>query len=269
MTLLAREYASEGGDDAAEAVGVAVARVLAAVADDPQWAPPPTEGRSDSASERAAWLTLLVDIAGMSDDSRLHPAITTLCGQIVAGWPSSARLATAMREVAAALRAALVVQPALVGKAVDELERLVGGTYQPGRGVLGQHGDPEPGTAADHIQAAMALLTAHAVTERLPYAMLADELMQFASRSCWAGELQPAVSLDEVVERSEAARVFAHLAVVHAEPRYVDTAVVTAGYNHVAEAERLLASAEPSPLAWTTPVFALAVEEARQLKIED
>ncbi|MGE0705987.1 MAG: hypothetical protein AB7F99_07285 [Vicinamibacterales bacterium] len=269
VTLLAREYAAEGSEAAGEAVGVAVARVLAAVSDDPPWAPSPTEGRSDSASERAAWLALLVDIAGMSDDSRLHPAISALCDRTVEGWPSRARLATAMREVTAALRAAPVVRPALVAKVVDELERLVGCTYQPGRGLLARPGEREHGTAADHIQAAIALLTAHAVTGRLPYAMLADELIQFASRSWWGGDLRHAVTLEEVAERSEAARVLAHLAVVHAEPRYMETAVVTAGYDHVAEAGRLLAAAEPSPHGIHACVYALAVEEITRLKREE
>ena len=63
--------------------------------------------------------------------------------------------------------------------AIDELERVVGGSYRPGDGLVrDRDGIRVRGSVGDHVRGASALLTAFELTGRLPYAMLAEELMQ-------------------------------------------------------------------------------------------
>jgi uncharacterized protein YyaL (SSP411 family) len=63
-------------------------------------------------------------------------------------------------------------------------------TYRPGAGVAHYHdGQPhEWGLLADQVRAARALVDAHAVSERAPYLMLAEELMRFCLRELWDRE---------------------------------------------------------------------------------
>ena len=80
--------------------------------------------------------------------------------------------------------APIVDPPAIVPPAIDELERIVGGAYRARRGrSLG-------GAARSthrRSRVASALLTAFELTGRLPYSMLAEELMQ-PSRARRAGD---------------------------------------------------------------------------------
>src|SRR5207244_6229805 len=75
----------------------------------------------------------------------------------------------------------------LVPAAIDELERVAGAAYRPGAGIARRVAEPdgERGRLADQVRAASALLAAYVRTARLPYAMLAEELMQFARRTLW------------------------------------------------------------------------------------
>ena len=94
-----------------------------------------------------------------------------------------------MRSLDACLRSTSVVdQSWLIAAAIDEMERLIGLLYRPGGGVKHAAGNTADGELGDHTDAARALLTAYAVTGRLPYAMLADDLMQFARRCWWDDE---------------------------------------------------------------------------------
>lgn len=71
--------------------------------------------------------------------------------------------------------------------AVRSLERTVLNTYQPGAGIA-HVSAPDPdirGLLADQVSIADALLRAQVVTGRLPYSMLAAELMESAIRSIW------------------------------------------------------------------------------------
>ena len=86
---------------------------------------------------------------------------------------------------------------ALIADAIDELERVMRSIYTPGDGLSSQRRDPDGPRASlrDHVAAGSALLTAHEITGRLPYAMLAEELAAFLSRTWWDGErgwFQPA-----------------------------------------------------------------------------
>lgn len=276
VTLLAREYAHSGRADVGDAIGLEVAGALENLAKGSSvpstvssWQPLPSEGRLDSQSERAAWLTLFVDMASLSDDARLTPAIATLSASVAAGWPGVTRVGAAMREVDACLRAGAATDPASIARVVDELERLIACAYEPGEGVRSGTTSSGPGLLAsmvdDHAQAAHALLTAYSLTSRLPYAMLADDLMQFARRSWWADDVPTPATLEDVASLSVAARVLLRLAAVHAQTDYLDAAVVTEGYAHLEDAGRLLAASADAADRFGADacIHALAVGELR------
>ena len=62
-------------------------------------------------------------------------------------------------------------------RAIDELEHAVAASYRPGEGLVGSGPAAGRGSADDHVRAASALLTAFEMTGRLPYSMLAEELI--------------------------------------------------------------------------------------------
>ena len=68
--------------------------------------------------------------------------------------------------------------------AIDQLERVVGGGYRPGDGLVARSATASRrrGSVADHVRGASALLTALELTGRLPYSMLAEELIAIAGR---------------------------------------------------------------------------------------
>ena len=78
----------------------------------------------------------------------------------------------------------------IVPDAIDELERIVAAAYRPGRGLARSVNDPggARGALADHVRTSSALLTAFDFSGRLPYPMLAEELMQFARETLWDEE---------------------------------------------------------------------------------
>jgi hypothetical protein len=131
----------------------------------------------------------------------------------------------------------------LIAAAIDELERIVGESYQPGEGI---------GDYADDVRAAAALITAHDVTGRLPYAMLAEELMQTSARVS-AGR-------DFTIE-CEAARVFCRLAAVHDDDDYRAAAVIAPDANYRSDASRMLAALSPRARAEDAPLYGLALSE--------
>lgn len=266
VTLLARTYAHTGDDAVGEAVGLLVAQTLREAAEPHTWRPVPTEGRVDWASERSAWLTLLVDVASLSEDPRLRTTITGLAHALVAEWPGRTAPAIGMRGVDACLRAAVVVDPAMAAPAVDELERVIASAYRPGSGLLIQGRDT--GTVDDHTQSAAALLTAYSVSQRLPYAMLADDLMQFARRTWWTDAVPQPDGPAQVGAYCDAARVLGRLTAVHADPAYQKAAVVTPGYRHLDDAQRLLEAARAAAEALGVDgcIHALAEEEIRRIE---
>ncbi len=68
--------------------------------------------------------------------------------------------------------------------AIDQLERVVGGSYRPGEGLVRDlDGVRARGSVDDHVRGASALLTAFEITGRLPYSMLAEELIAVAGRA--------------------------------------------------------------------------------------
>lgn len=116
--------------------------------------------------------------------------------------------------------------------AIDGLETLVRRSYEPGEGLL---------DAPCHAQfaCALALLDGFDLTGRLPYAMLAEELLQTARRRWW----RPADGCFDAdfAANCVAARLLCRLAALHADPGYSAVAVVAPDRAYAREAGRILA----------------------------
>jgi hypothetical protein len=247
-TLLIRLYAQSGRDDVAEALGPALAAAIDRVA------------RGDDPSRRADWLAMFLEAANLSDDERVSQICEGLVADLQDEWPATSSVDRAMRSVESCL-ACGVTAPA-----IDELERVVGTTYTPGGGVAHSPSDPggERGTLGDHVSAASALIAAYSATGRLPYGMLAEELLQFALRT-WnlRTNLEPGTrNLELFVLRCEASRVLCRLARLQLEPEYREGAV-TADCDYRSEAERTLDALrqEYRHYGAAAAVYALAIIE--------
>ena len=197
---------------------------------------------------RAAWLTLLVEATAVADDDRIHPAAVELIAALQAAWPAQTRIDELSASVEACLRAAEIVDPGeLVQDAIDRLERVIGGSYRPGDGLMRDRGGIRVRCSVDdHVRGASALLTAFELTGRLPYSMLAEELIAIATRDAGGFVIQ-----------CEAARVLCRLAALHDDPGYRGAAVIAAGADYRAEASRILA-AESARAREGTPSAAAA-----------
>ena len=183
---------------------------------------------------RAAWLDPFAEVAAIAD----RRADRRRRGRVVAGlraaWPSMGRMDETAASVEACLRAAGIVDPhEIVPAAIDHLEHIVGGSYEPGAGVRG--------SAANQMHAASALLTAFEITGRLPYSMLAEELMQVARREPWPEA--------DLVSHCEVARVLCRLAVLHDDPEYRGAAVIAVDADYRGDAARILATQSARALA--------------------
>jgi hypothetical protein len=245
LTLLLRRYAATGREDLGDALGGALARALAAHGSD-------EDATAAAALGRPAWLAVFAEASCLSDDVRLRDAVVALAAALRREWPGRAGVGAAMRSVEACL-GALPLLPAaesdgLLQAAVDELERIVAACYRPGYGVTEGSGDAAPAALGDHMDAASALLTAFEATGRLPYSMLAEELVQHARRAWWherRGGFQDTAgrdSLAHLVANCSAARVLGRLAVLLEDERYRTGAVFAGGADYRADAERTLAS---------------------------
>jgi len=117
--------------------------------------------------------------------------------------------------------------------AVDDLEGLVRRTYEPGEGLIGR-------PCADHAQCATALLSCFHLCGRLPYGMLAEELMQSARRRWWdpdSGLFDAAFDVNCV-----AVQALCGLAALHADPDYVSAAVLAPDRPYADTARRMVAT---------------------------
>lgn len=227
LQLLLKRFSATGRHDLAEHLGAALAREV------DRKAPRSADGECD-------WLILFSEATVLSDDARLRDAVIELLPRVRIGW-SKGNVAAAMRAVEACLVSVNVAGVrALAADAVDALERIVSGAYRPGEGMAHEAGATPfvRGGIDDHVCAASALLTAHALTGRLPYAMLADELMQGAVRV--RSEQDVPFALD-----CETARVFCRLALLHRDEEYRRTAILAVGTDYAEEATRMLTRLEP------------------------
>lgn len=117
--------------------------------------------------------------------------------------------------------------------AVDRLEHEVRYRYEPGDGLTGT-------TCLDAMRAACALLEALAMTGRVPYGMLAEELWRHARR-CWWQETTGTLA-DDLLATCAGLRVVVRLSAWHRDPDYAAAAVVGAGPDCRADAGRMAAA---------------------------
>ena len=258
LLLLLRRYVATGRPELSEALGTALARALDRCTS-------PDRRDEDRSSE---WLAVFVEAAAISQDERLPAAAASIVATLRRSWPARGELRASFRAVESCLAAAhLGNEDDVATSAIDELERIVGRSYEPGDGLTGRG-------LLEHSAAASALLTAFAVAGRLPYAMLADELIQFARRSWWNERLggfenaeRSTQDLEQFVANCEMVRVLCRMALLHADGGYRDIAVLAPRADYAEDARRTLArfaaSANPSP---DCALYALALDE--YLKIE-
>jgi hypothetical protein len=228
LRFLLRAYAATGRDDVRDAIEPALARAL-------ELAP------SAPLDEQPRWLFLLTEAAAMSGDDRLPSAAAVLVLHLRSTWGRDQQpLDVAAAGVDACLRTAgLVSAVDLTQSAIDELERIVGAAYQPGCGVSEK--------LADQIAVASALITAYQGTGRLPYSMLAEELVQAARRAMWDNE-RGAFFVPETgvggqtpfLLNCEAVMVLSRLAALHRSTEYREAAVIAPGADYDDDAARIL-----------------------------
>jgi hypothetical protein len=247
LLYLLRRYAATDRSDLRHALerslGSALARAVAGPADD-----------------RAPWLALFVEATAISDDERLRTAAGELVASLRQEWAAAKEVDRAARSIEACLQAADILVPdELIPAAIDELERVVGTTYKPGHGVdhLIKGSSGQRGGLADQVRTASALLTGYAHSGRLPYSMLAEELMQFARRTLWDEREggffdSPVPSGEGDAQRHkpfalncEAARVLCRLDALHRDVEYRERAVTAEGSDYASDAGRTLASQTP------------------------
>lgn len=118
-------------------------------------------------------------------------------------------------------------------EAVDALEMLVRRSYEPGDGLCSL------GCGAQ-LRCGSALLAAFDLSGRLPYAMLAEELLQHARR-CWWSDETGAYDAD-FAANCAALRVLCRLAGLHADPDYRAAAVIAPGSSYAEDARRVAAA---------------------------
>jgi hypothetical protein len=218
LTFLLRQYLSTDRQDLRDALGTALAAALEHASSEP------------TAGGRAAWVILFAEVAAIAEDDRIVAAVGELVASLRAEWPASRGVDEGAASVEACLVASRLLDPKeLVPPAIDQLEHVVGGAYQPGAGVRGG--------LANQVRAASALLTAFEITGRLPYSMLAEELMQTARR------VDPdRASPTAFVTHCDAARVFCRLAALHDDAEYRKAAVILSDADYRGDAARILAA---------------------------
>jgi len=231
LRLLLRGYAATGRDDFRDALEAGLAGALEIAADSP----------SESSLQ---WLILFAEAADASEDERLSAAVSDLASKARQIWGATRSIGLAALSVEACLRANVDV-PA----AVDELERIVSSRYEPGEGIQGP--------VEDEVRVASALLTAFVLTDRLPYAMLAEELVQHIRRTPTGAK-----GLTFAAE-CEAAAVLARMAALHLNDEYRAAAIIAPDARYGDDAagilERLAAGATAHGLAGAA--YALAAGE--------
>jgi hypothetical protein len=125
--------------------------------------------------------------------------------------------------------------------AIDSLESFVGHAYEPGEGLLKK-------TCVEQLRCANALLSAFQLSGRLPYAMLAEELVQVARRRWWktghrAFVDEPPGSADAGFQANcFGAQALCRLAALHGDSDYRAAAVLAPHATHSADARSILMS---------------------------
>jgi hypothetical protein len=249
LALLLRRYVATGRPELSDALGAALGRVLDRLASD------------DRPESRAPeWLAVFVDAAAISQDERLPAAAASLVASVRRGWPGRGPLASSFCAIEGCLVASRLDNgDEVAASAIDELERTIGRSYEPGDGLLGAG-------LLEHAAGASALLMAFSVAGRLPYAMLADELIQFARRTWWNAQLGG--FNDELPASCEMARVLCRMAALHADESYRDVAVLAPRADYAEDARLTLERLARTPLD-PSALYGLALDEYLKLQIAE
>jgi hypothetical protein len=123
---------------------------------------------------------------------------------------------------------------------IEGLEQFVRAAYEPGEALAGAD-------LHDQMFSGLALLMAFELTGRLPYSMLAEELLQYARREWWhddRGGFGADFSAD-FGANAIAAQLLCRLAALHRDAEYAASAVVAPGATYALDAERILAALAP------------------------
>ena len=238
LLFLLGRYSAEADEQLTEPLGAALAREL------------DRQAQHGCVDDREGWIVVFSEAAAISDDPRLSRAAADLLDGARTRWSSRSPGAPgAVDEVMRAIEACLLCvhlpeARELAAEAVDALERVVAGAYRPGQGV--SH-ETVPltfvrGGLSDHARSASALLTAYRLTARLPYAMLADELMQSVLRT---PPEEPNGRDVPVALTCELARVWCRLAALHRDEEYRRTAVLPVDEDYAEDARRTLTALLP------------------------
>jgi len=165
LTFLMRRYAAAGGEELRPALERGLTQTLDRVA---------------AGECGPAWVHVLCEAAAITADEGVVDAVADASRALSGAWPCRGTLLEAMRSVGACLAASSIVGRDLISASVDELERIVCLVYRPGERLPRslRNPDSDDGGVEEHVAAATALLTAYDVTARLPYSMLAEELIQ-------------------------------------------------------------------------------------------
>ena len=119
---------------------------------------------------------------------------------------------------------------------IDALERLVRTAYEPGELLAGADLDGQ-------LQSALAFLTAFELTGRLPYSMLAEELLQIARREWWDGNAGGFGA--NFRANATGAQLFCRLAALHRDADYAASAAIAPGARYELDAEQILTALAP------------------------
>jgi hypothetical protein len=236
LTFLLRRYLASDRADLRVALEPALAAALQ------------SQAIAETTGQRAAWLTLFSEAATVSDDPRIHAAGAGLVRALRQEWGQVTEIDVGAASVEACLAGCHLLDPqSIVPDAIDELERIVAGAYRPGDGLA--HSLTQPcglrGRLVDHVRTSSALLAAYELTGRLPYPMLAEELMQFARQTLWDVHLGAFRDSDEDAQTSfatncHAARVLTRLSTLHDRSDYRAAAVLASGADYGDDVTRIL-----------------------------
>jgi len=119
---------------------------------------------------------------------------------------------------------------------IDGLERFIRSAYEPGEVLAGAD-------VTGQMESAVAFLTAFELTGRLPYSMLAEELLQIARREWWDGA--GGGFRGNFCANAIGAQLCCRLAALHRDADYAASAVVAPGVAYARDAERILATLAP------------------------
>ena len=230
LRFLQRRFAATARDDLRDVLGPAIGAAL-------------EEEEEDNDLER---LLTLSEAAGLSSDPALVDVVRREAVRCRGAWPARGAVAPAATAVECCLVAARALsEPAWTSDALDELERIVGLAYEPGDGIAQQLTTRVriPGDLATHVAMSLALLEAFDATGRLPYPMLAEELMTHVERRPDAGPATRAESVERIekvggltsIASLDAARVWSRLARLQQDPDYRAVAVTRGDRDRHAE----------------------------------